>query len=32
MHMIRKVRVSGLAKKDAVGEAQFIAELFGVAA
>ena len=32
MHMIRKGRVRWLAKADAVGQAHFIAALFGVAA
>ena len=32
MHMINKGRVRWLAKGDAVGQAHFIAELFGIAA
>src|SRR5471030_1251998 len=32
VHMIRKGRVRWLAKRDAVGQAHFIAELFGLAA
>jgi len=32
VHMIRKGRVRWLAKGDAVGQAHFIAELFGLAA
>ena len=32
VHMIRKGRVRWLAKDDAVGQALFIAELFGIAA
>ena len=32
VHMIRKGRVRWLAKADAVGQALFIAELFGIAA
>ncbi len=32
MHMIRKGRVRGLVKGDALGQALFINELFGIAA
>ena len=32
VHMIRKGRVRWVAKKDAIAQATFIAELFGIAA